>query len=67
MADSPPEQRIGEQVQGHPDGRRYLDIFVGIPMIYLTGLAIWWLIGARLLLVDVCSPLLAWVLRFKQL
>jgi hypothetical protein len=67
MDDSSPEERIIVQVQGQPDGRRYLDIFVGVPMIFLMGLAIWWFVGFQLLLVVVCSSLLAWAVLIKEL
>lgn len=67
MDNSSPEQRIVGQIRGQPDACPHLDIILGIPIIYLIGLAIWWVLGSQLLVVVGCSSLLAWAILLKDL
>lgn len=49
------------------DDQCYLDVFLGIPMVYLGGVAVWWLAEIQILLTVAGASLLAWGVIAKAL
>jgi len=59
MSDPEPEERIADRTRGQPEHIDYGDFIAAIPLVYVTGLFVWWSLDLQMHLALAGSSLLA--------